>query len=506
MVRSRSKWQSGTEVLRRAAPTGPAPKAFSRWTRPGALLLAAVALGGCYASLPSERTGALPDAPKALAAPTPQQREHARILAAYGGIYEHPGVQVLLRQTVDRLVAASPRPDLRYDISILNSPAINAFALPSGNLYVTRGLLALANDSSELASVLAHEMAHVIVRHAAIREDRVRQAAIVSRVANDLLSDPQMGALALAKSKIALATFSRTQELEADGIGVGISARAGFDPYGAMRFLTSMDRNAELKNRAAGGDGRAPDFLSSHPANPERVKHAQSSARQFSAPGLGTRGDAEYLESLDGLVYGEDPNDGMVRGRHYLHPKLGFAFTAPEGFALDISGAAVFGMNEKSGLALRLDVVRAPEQELAAYLTSGWIENIDARSVEELTVNGLAAATATAKGDQWTFRLYALRSGEHVYRFLFAARSRTPELDRVFREAIGSFRAMTEIERDSVKPLRLRVVTVQPGDTVERLAARMALPERAAERFRLLNGLRADESLKPGDQVKIVVE
>jgi predicted Zn-dependent protease len=339
-----------------------------------------------------------------------------------------------------------------------------------------------------------------------MREDRVRQAAIVSRVANDLLSDPRMGALAAAKSKIALATFSRTQELEADGIGVGISARAGFDPYGAMRFLTSMDRNAEMKSRAAGRDGPAPDFLSLHPANPERVKHAQNSARQFSAPGLGVRGDAEYLESLDGLIYGEDPHDGVVRGRQYLHAKLGFAFMAPEGFALDISGPVVFGMNEKSGLALRLDVVRAPQQELAAYLTSGWIENIDALSVQELTVNGLTAATATAKGDQWSFRLYALRAGDHLYRFLFAARNRTPELERLFRETVASFRPMTQDERDSVKPLRLQVITVAPGDTVEQLAARMALRSHAAERFRLLNGLRADETLKPGDQVKLVVE
>ena len=155
-----------------------------------------------------------------------------------------------------RLVAASERPNLKYKATILNSPAINAFALPNGQLYVTRGLLALANDTSELASVLSHEMAHVIARHAAIREDQVRQAALVSRVASDVFNDPQMGALALARSKIALASFSRAQELEADGVGVGISARAGFDPYGAVRFLTAMGRNAEL--RAARQQRRRP--------------------------------------------------------------------------------------------------------------------------------------------------------------------------------------------------------------------------------------------------------
>src|SRR5260370_5496098 len=147
----------------------------------------------------------------------------------------------------ERLVAASERPDLHYRVTLLNSASVNAFALPIGYLYAPRGLVELANDNAELAWVLAHEMAHVIARHAAIREDQVKQAALVSRVATDVFNDPQMGALALAKSKIALATFSRAQELEADGIGVGISSRAGFDPYGAVRFLNALGRTAELQ-------------------------------------------------------------------------------------------------------------------------------------------------------------------------------------------------------------------------------------------------------------------
>ena len=236
-----------------------------------------------------------------------EQREHLRILAAYGGVYENPRVQGMLEKTVDKLVAASERPELRYQVTILNSPAVNAFALPNGQLYVTRGLIALANDTSELASVLSHEMAHVIARHAAIREDQARQAALVNRVATDLLSDPQLGALALAKSKIALANFSRAQEFEADGIGVGISARAGYDPYGAERFLTSMGLNAHLRTQRASIDPRAPDFLSSHPATPERVTNAVANARQYTSPGSGQRDRNEYLGLLDGLVYRRGP-------------------------------------------------------------------------------------------------------------------------------------------------------------------------------------------------------
>jgi predicted Zn-dependent protease len=328
-------------------------------------------------------------------------------------------------------------------------------------------------------------------------------------VFTDLSSDPETSALALAKSKIKLASFSRAQELEADGIGVGIAARAGYDPYGAVRFLTSMGRNAELKAPPGQGriDPRAPDFLSSHPATPERIKNAQSNARQISAPGAGEREKAAYLEGIDGLTYGEDPSEGFVRGRRFLHPKLGFTFMAPEGFSLDNTAQAVLGVREGGGQALRLDVVRVPaEQKLADYLTSGWIENIDAKTIEEFVSNGFPTATATAKGDQWVFRLYAVRFGSDVYRFIFATKRMSPEIDRGFRESVASFRRMSLAEREAAKPLHLRIVTVRPGDTVERIAGTMAVADRAVERFRVLNGLAPGDRLSAGDQVKVIAE
>ncbi len=466
-------------------------------------------LGACStASIPT-----IADAP-----PTPQperqtllsaseQREHLRILAAYGGVYRDPRVQGVLEKTVDKLVGASERPDLKYDVTILNSPAVNAFALPNGQLYVTRGLIALANDNSELASVLSHEMAHVIARHAAIREDQARQAQLVNRVATDLLSDPQLGALALAKSKIALANFSRAQEFEADGIGVGISARAGYDPYGAERFLTSMGMNAHLRTQRASIDPRAPDFLSSHPATPERVTNAVANARQYTSPGAGQRDRNEYLGMIDGLVFGEDPSEGFVRGRRFLHPKLGFTFTAPDGFTLDNTAQAVFGVKDNGAQALRLDVVRVPaEQPLPEYLNSGWIENIEPKSVEEMTVGGFPAATATASGDQWTFRLYVVRFGSEVYRIIYAAKNRTEAVDKSFRDSLGTFRRMTAAEITSAQPLRVKVVEAKRGDTIEKFGRRMAVADRPTERFRVLNGLGPNDRVKPGDLVKVVVE
>src|ERR1700674_486993 len=236
----------------------------------------------------SEASAARDDVASTL--PAEQRKEHERLSAAYGGVYHSPELEALISHTVDRLVAASEKPELKYRVTLLNSSAINAFALPGGTLYVTRGLVALANDTSELSSVLAHEMAHVIARHAAIREDQVRQAMIVSRVISDVLNDPDLGALSLARSKLTLASFSRGQELEADAIGVGISARAGFDPYGASRFLTSMGRFASLRGSAVGQvrtGNTEVDFLSGHPSTPERISIAVANARQYGKEGGG---------------------------------------------------------------------------------------------------------------------------------------------------------------------------------------------------------------------------
>jgi predicted Zn-dependent protease len=479
------------------------------WAAP-VLLCVSLALSACgdMSRFQTASPSANPVKPNHTVMQTPAaEREHERILASYGGAYDDPKLEALITKTVDRLVAASDRPDQAYKVTILNSGAVNAFALPTGQLYVTRGLIALASDTSELSSVLSHEMAHVLAKHASIREDQARQAAVVTRVITDMSNDPDLTALALAKTKLTMASFSRAQEFEADGIGVGISARAHFDPFGAARFLTSMERNAELKVGKTSIDPRTQDFLSSHPATPERVQNAQNTARQYVSPESNERDRETYLTAIDNIVYGEDPSEGFVRGRRFLHPKLGFTFTAPENFTLDNTAQAVIGVREGGTQAMRFDVVRVPaEQSLGEYLNSGWMEGVDKASTEDITIGGFPAASASAKGDQWVFKVYALRFGSDVYRFIFAARQKNTESERNARETVNSFRRLTLEEIQAARPLRIKVITVQPGDTVESLSHRMAGVDRPTDRFRILNGLDAHAQVKVRDLVKIVVD
>ena len=376
----------------------------------------------------------------------------------------------MLEQTVDKLVAASERPDLKYQVTILNSPAVNAFALPNGQLYVTRGLIALANDNSELASVLAHEMAHVIARHAAIREDQARQAALVNRVATDLLSDPQLGALALAKSKIALASFSRAQEFEADGIGVGISARAGFDPYGAQRFLTSMGQNAHLQGAAQPASIRARRtscrrIRRRRSASPTRI----ANARQFTGARRRRSATRPSISPCStAWSYGEDPSEGFVRGRRFLHPKLGFTFTAPEGFTLDNTAQAVFGVKDGGAQALRLDVVRVPAEQTLAGLSDLRLDR-EHRSEERRGHHDQRLPGRDRDRERRPMDASGSTRCASAARSIASSsppRTAPRRSTAASANSIDSFRRMIA-RRDaaSAKPLRLKVVTVQAAAT-----------------------------------------
>ena len=481
--------------------------------RRSAALSLAFTLAAC-ASL--ERVGVPPltsavpvEAPKTLAIDSPASLEAKRLAATFGGEYRAPAAEAYLNAILEKLAQASETPgETVYKVTILNSPVINAFALPSGNLFVTRGLLALANDSAEIAAVMAHEIGHITARHAYARAEREKEAAVVSQAAS-VIQSRQKGEEVEASKKQTLAGFSRQQELEADGIGIRTIARAGFDPYGASRFLTSLGRSTSLRAALVGQKSSAdkPDMLSTHPSTPERVAQAVAAARQISGPGIGARDRAGYLASIDGMMFGDDPADGYVRGRKFVHPRLGFAFVAPEGFVLENSAHALLGIRNGGSEALRLDSTAVPAgTPLETYIGSGWIDGLIQSSVESTEINGLPAVMAMARAGEWNFRLAAIRKGEDVYRLIFAARALTSEADGRFKAAIASFRPTTPQDTSDLKPLHIAIVKAAPGERAEELARKMALADRPLEHFLLLNGLEAAGPLSAGESYKTVVE
>ena len=421
--------------------------------------------------------------------------ERASLIYMFGGEYQaRDSLRSEIRTIVDRIVAASDDPGQKYRITILNSSSPNAFALPNGELYVTRGLLALANDTSEVAAVIAHEVAHVTASHALKRAE-------LEKLARSLPEGLALNETNNAESlQFLRASFSRAQELEADEIGIKTIAKAGYDPYGAARFLSSMSRLSSFQTLSQAG--RRMTFLSSHPATPQRISAALVAARDIPRSDTVEADRNHYLETLEGLTYGEDPSGGVIRDRQFFHPRFDFTFTAPALLKLENTTEALLGLDVNGTTAMRFDIIQA-DQSPTTSLERGWIESVKIEQIEETLINGLSSATGLGTNSDWSFRFAAIRKDSDLYRFIFATRSLTPELDRQFLDAIKSFRSLRAEERDALQPLHLTMVTASESDTVDKLIAQMRGVDRPLDRFLVVNGLDRPK-IKSGMKYKLI--
>lgn len=431
------------------------------------------------------------------------RREHPKIVASFGGIYHHRATEIMLATIVGKLMAASDQPTQSYSVTILDSPEVNAFALPGGFIFVTRGILALANDKSEIAAIISHEMSHVLLRHARARSNRVKTSRVVDRVVTSVFGGDASVDQSAARSKASLATFSQRQELDADKAGVKIAGRAGFDPHAAARFLSAMGRFSDLKNKGSGNsDG---GFLSSHPSTPDRIQSAVFAARGFGAPGIGARDRAPYLKAINGITFGDNPDNGAIRGRRFIHPGFGFVFTAPKGYTLQNSADAVVGTTN-SGAALRFDGADVPEsKDLEAYLKSGWIAGLDKASVTSISNGGQKFATGFARTEKWVFRISVTRFKGKVYRFILAAPTDSKAFEKQSQGLIKSFRAVSGADLKDLRPMMLKTVTAKAGASIGSLANQMRVQANGRELFLVLNNLFPGDKLVAGQRYKIVV-
>ena len=438
----------------------------------------------------------------------PAGAERKRLVELFGGEYNDPAAERYLNEILARLAPATQAPSDVYRVTILNSPIVNAFALPSGDIFVTRGLLALANDGSEIAAVMAHEIAHITARHAASALKRRRPRRVRAGLDRHV-TGPRRRQEQEARGRLGIAQFSRQQEFEADQIGIKTIGQAGYDPFAASRFLDiarTLDGDARFDDRQERQRRQARHDVDAS-LDPRARRSGGGQARQIGAPGVGDTGRDAYLAAINGLAFGDDPAEGLVRGARFVHPKLGFAFAAPEGFVLENQSAALIGVGDGGAEALRLDSVTAdPSAGLDATIATGWIDGLKTVSVETLKVDDLPAATAVAQGSQWSFRLGAVRLGPKVYRLIFAARALTPAIDARFRASIGSFHRLSAQEAAAAHPQRIEIVAADAADTPETMARRMAVADRPLDQFLLLNGLEPGATLKAGARYKIVVE
>ena len=447
------------------------------------------------------------------------QRQHAELVQELGGAETGPRAAYV--ESVGRRVGAFSgvaNSGQALHFTTLNSAVENAFSVPGGYVYVTRQLMVLMDDESQLAFALGHEVGHIAANHAHIREQYAQRTdifGVLGAIFGSMIGGPLGNAAVQAaqqRSELATLSFSREQEYQADTLGLRYMIAAGYDPAGAAGVLAALSRESALETRVQGRTNRkTPEWASTHPLSENRMQRALAEARATGRLGQGLHNRDIFLGELEGVYVDDDPAQGAIEGPTFTHPDLRIQFTVPQGYlmsngtdAVTVSGSAGKAQFRGGRFTGNLDnaVLLAFRQ-----LTQGQA-NFAVPQPQHVTISGMPAAITTARVNTNSGLIDASVAAyqwdpQRVYYFVML----TPGGYGIgpFVPMINSLRRITPAEAAAIRPRIIHVETVRPGDSVQSLASRMAYRDFKLERFLSLNGLAANSALVPGQKVKLVV-
>jgi predicted Zn-dependent protease len=436
------------------------------------------------------------------------------------GLYANDELQRYVQELGMRLARSSQRPNLPWSFAVLDSPAVNAFALPGGFIYITRGILPYLDNEAQLVGVLGHEIGHVTARHSAQQYTRGMGASLGVLVGSIFV--PAMrpfGDLAQGSIGVLFLKFGRDDELQADALGAGYAAGGGWDPDEVPAFLTTLARIAETTDRNG-----VPNWLATHPQPENRAARVTETVKKVRTEAEGGPFDAAqgrpwtvdrdgYLARIDGIVFGDNPEDGVVRGSTFLHPPLRFAIEFPQGWDITNSDEQVVAQEPGNKVFMVLRTIearvgRSLDQAAQQHMRESGYKPTD---MAPATVGGLQAVIGTYEGNASGIGKVTAR-GAHVVlgrSTFFIGGIASPELySRVsgdFDRAIQSFRQMSQDEAEAVEPNLIDLYTAREGDTWQSIAQRAGKGLVSASTLAIMNDHAIDEQPKPGTRLKIVV-
>ena len=487
-------------------------------------LLSALLLVGCGTTVVNPVTGRAERTVMDEASEIAEGRKaHQQVLAEYGA-YDSPRLQAYVDGIGQNLARLSHRGGLPWTFTVVDSPEINAFALPGGYIYITRGLMAYLDSEAELAAVVGHEIGHVTARHSAQRATRQQDAGLgvlAATVLGAVLESQGVGGATRAAGEMSqgvaagwLASYSREQELQADQLGAEYLARNRYDPGNMVAVIGALKDQERFAADVARAEGRAPpagaNWLSSHPSNDQRLAEIRRIAAGYQGA-YEDDGRTRYLQAIDGMNFGESRAQGVTRGQNFFHEELGIALTAPPGWRIRNTPATITVVNGAgdAGLIVRLVPPRAGTTH--DEIIRNMIRPTEGRA-ERGTLQGLAATQFSGsrrneRGQTESVRVLLVTGpGNHNYLLHYGARD-TAALQRAaagLAEAQGSFRPLSASERAAARPWVLKTVPYPRGGFAE-LARSSPLTPHAEAQLRLLNGSYAGGAEpRPGQLVKVV--
>jgi predicted Zn-dependent protease len=428
------------------------------------------------------------------------------------GIYDDKALQEYVAGIGRRLAQNSERPNLPWHFSIVDSPAINAFALPGGYIYLTRGIMPFLTDEAELAGVLGHEIGHVTARHAAQQYSRATGTQLGLIVGSIFVPGVrEVGGLAQTGLGLLFLKYGRDDELQADALGVRYASRSGWSPSGVAGMLSTLDRiNVASEDRQG-----VPNWLATHPAPADRVERVQAAIKEAEAGSSAIRpvDRADYMTRVDGLVYGDNPDQGVTRGSEFLHRALRFAIEFPRGWEINNSATQVVGKRPSANVFLLLQLVQNPRGRGAEDIARSDMGSAGFRLVQggRTTINGLEAFVGTYEGSIADLGRVGVRAAHIVHGgnvFLFAGIAPVdgyPRVEGELNEGLRSFRPLSAAEAERIQPNRVDLYTARSGDTWQAIAERQGKGVIKPETLAIMNGRTPAEPPRPGERLKIVV-
>lgn len=429
-----------------------------------------------------------------------------QIIAQYG-LYEDKALQDFITQKGKAMAAVSHRPGLDYQFKIVDSDVINAFAVPGGYVYFTRGIMAHFNNEAQFAGVLGHEIGHITARHSVVQQ---RNALLgqVGLIAGMVIS-PEFGQFAQQASEglgLLFLKFGRDDERQSDELGVEYSSKIGYNAHHMADFFTTLERSSSK----SGGEA-LPDFLSSHPNPGSRNTAVNNLANEWGKKLNLTNAQVNrntYLKRIDGLIYGEDPKQGFVENSIFYHPVLKFQFNIPSAWAHQNS-PQTFQMAPKDGKAMMMLTMaqgKTLQDAANAVLQQNSLTVVESK---EITVNGLKAIAMVAdqKQEQATVKTlsYLIQYGDTIYLILGASSAENfNTYSQYFTNTMQSFKQLTDAAKLNKKPERVRIKTVKKASTLNQALLSFNAPSKRLEEFAILNGMQLNDKLEAGTLIKVI--
>jgi predicted Zn-dependent protease len=422
------------------------------------------------------------------------------------GLVEDDALQRYVQEIGASLAAGSQRPDLPWTFRVVDDPTPNAFALPGGFIFVTRGMLNLMENEAQLASVLGHEIGHVTARHSVQMISRQQLAQLGLGIGMILVPElQQFGDLAATGLQLLFLRYSRDAEHQSDELGYTYARAQGYDVREMPQVFASLARVSQLEERSP-----LPEWLSTHPYPEERIERINARLQQSDESYASLRDDRqEYMGRIEGLVYGEDPREGYFQGSTFIHPELRFRMTFPSGWQVRNTKSAVIATSPQQDAAIQLTLAQqsSPDAAAQAFLAQ---QGIQPGQASRETVNSIPAVAATfqANTQQGVVQglVVFLGHGGNVYQVMgFSPAQIYAQHDRVFRQSLGSFGPVTDPALLSVEPARIEVVRADRAMTLAEFNQRYpsTIP---LEELAIINQVTTNSTIPAGTLVKRVAK